>query len=222
MAALRHAQSGRVGRHQEHGGTARPGVHLDHEQPGDGRIGDALLAAVDHPAVVRAKGRSLAGPVARLGAMIVDPERGIAARLVLREREVITVVGEEGRQEAFALLRRHQPAEQGGRERRGLCEHGGDIGIADGKLLGDDAAGEMIGARAARFLGERERTQPELRGLVERTRQQRARLRLEPRGVECGRLDLLRHEIAYRVADFQLLGAQAKIVHAVAPKITRP
>jgi len=161
--------------------------------------------------------------------VIIDAERGIAIRLVLGEREVIALIREERRQEARSLLRRHQPVEQRLRERRSLCQNGGEVGVAGGELLGDDAAGEVVGAGAAAILGQRERAQPHLRGLVERLHQQRSRARLQALRPEGVRLDHLRNEIADRVADLQLLRTQTKVVHVVTPKadktgydLTRP
>ncbi len=99
-------------------------------------------------------------------------------------------------------------------KRRGLRQHGGDVGVADRQFFGDDAAGEIVGAGAARVLGERERAQPHLRGLVEHVEQQRPRARFEPLGLERRRCNLLRDEIADGVADFELLRTEVKTVHS--------
>src|SRR5205807_9332424 len=82
---------------------------------------------------------------------------------------------------------------------------------------GDDAAGEVVGAGAATILGQRERAQPHLRGLVERLHQQRPRARLQALRLEGGRLDYLHNEIADRVADLQLLRTEVKVVHSTSP-----
>ncbi len=153
--------------------------------------------------------------------MIIDAERGVAIRLVLGEREVIALLGKERRQEAGALLLGHQPIEQRMRERRGLRQHGRDVGIAHREFFGDDAAGEVVGAGAASFLGQRQRAQADLRSLVQRLHQQRPRARLEALRLERQRLDFLRHELAHRVADLQLLRAEMKAVHRAAPKSSR-
>ncbi len=112
--------------------------------------------------------------------MIVDAERGIGVGLVIGEREVIAVVGQERRQEAPALLLRHRAVEQQVGERRRLRQHRRDVGIAGRQFLGHDAAGERVGAGAAGILRQRERAQAHLRGLVERIEQQRLGQRLEP------------------------------------------
>jgi hypothetical protein len=66
---------------------------------------------------------------------------------------------------------------------------------------------------AAGILGQRKRAQPELRGLVEHVDEQRPGPRLEAQRPQRVRLDVPGDEIAHRVADFQLLRAQSKIVH---------
>ena len=145
--------------------------------------------------------------------MIVNSERGLAIGLVICQRKVMAIVRQERRQEPHPLLRRHQPVEQNVGEQGGLREHSRDVGIAQREFLGHDAAGERIGAGAAGFLGQRERSQPKLRGFVERVVEQGARARLKALGPDRERLDLAGDELAHRVADFQLLRAQLKIVH---------
>src|SRR5262249_25833357 len=119
--------------------------------------------------------------------------------------------------EARTLLRRHHPVEQRLRECRRLRQHARDVGIADGEFFGDDAAGEAVRAGAALFLGQRERAQPHLRGLVERLHQQRPRARLHALRLEREWLDHLCDEIADRVADLQLLRTEVKVVHSTSP-----
>ena len=99
------------------------------------------------------------------------------------------------------------------RERRRLRQHGREIGVAGGELFGDDAAGEVVGAGAARLFRERQRAQSDLRGFVQRLYQDGTRARLQPLRRERERPDLLRDEIANGVADLQLLRAQMKAVH---------
>ncbi len=223
LAALMHAQSGRVARDQD---RARPlailsplerKTDLDREQLGKRRVRDPLLDAADDPSIVGARRRGLEARVARPRAVIIDADRRIAVRLVLSERQVIAVVGEERRQEALVLRRRHPPGEQRVREGRRLREHGGDVGIAGGELLGDDAAGEIVGAGPAQLLGERERAQPHPRSLVQRLDEQRTLARFEARRLERERLDRPGDEIAHGVADFQLLGREVKVVHQASP-----
>src|SRR6516164_3653592 len=190
--------------------TVRPGVSR----------GTSSVATPFSPVLARTTNNAASeAPTTRsLPPLIIDAERGVAIRLVLGEREVIALLREERRQEARALLRRHQAVEQRLRERRRLRQYGGDVRIADGELFGDDAAGEVVGAGAALLLRQRERAQPHLRGLVERLHQQRPRARLQALWFERERLDRVCDEIADRVADLQLLRTQTKVVHMVTPK----
>ena len=194
--------------------TVPPVFTCTAKSPGERRVGDAVLDAIDDPRVARSRGGRLEACVARLRPVIVDAQRGVAVGLVLGDGEIIAVVGEECRQEAAALLVRHRAVEKFVGECRGLRQHRGDVGIADRQFLGDDAAGEIVGAGAARVLRERKRAQAYLRGLVEHVQQQRPLARFEPGRRERWRRDLLRDEIADSVADFQLLGAEVKIVHS--------
>ncbi len=150
--------------------------------------------------------------------MVVDAERRIDIRLFARVRQVIARIGQKFRQEALALRLRHQSIEQDVGEHPGLREHGGDVGVAGGELLDDDAAGEAIGSRAAGAFGKRERAQAELRGLIELVQQERPLARFQPIGGKRDRLQLARDKIANRVANLQLLGAQMQIVHCVFPR----
>ena len=140
------------------------------------------------------------------------PERAVALRLMLGEREMVAVVAQERRKKATALLRRHR-REQDRRERRGLRQDGREIGVADGQLLAHDAAGERVGTGAAQLLGQGERAQSHLRGLVEQRERQAPVAGIQPIGLQGNRLDLLRDKSADGVADFQLLRAEVKIVH---------
>jgi len=60
------------------------------------------------------------------------------------------------------------------RHHPGLRENGGNIGVARGELLGDDATGERVGARSAGLLRKRERPQAKLRGLLDLLEQKRS------------------------------------------------
>jgi hypothetical protein len=126
------------------------------------------------------------------------------------------IVPDEGRQEALALRGRCRALELP-RQHRGVTEHRRDVGVARRQFLRDDAAGERVGARAARALRQRERAQPQPRRRLELRRQQRPVERLEPRRSERGRPDLALDEIAHRVADLELLGREAQVEHATPP-----
>jgi hypothetical protein len=210
-------QSGRVARHQQRARAAGVDAHLDREQLGERRVRHAVLAAIDYPASIRAYHGGLGPRRARSRPVVVDPERSPAVRLALGEREMMVVVGEERRQKARALLWRHGVVEQRAGEARRMRKHGRNIGIAGRDLLGDDAAGERVGARATGVLRQRERAQAKLRRLIEHVREQPPGARFEPRGRERLRLDLACDEIANRVADVALLRAEVKVVHAVTP-----
>ena len=147
--------------------------------------------------------------------MIIDTEHGVATVFVLGERNVIPVLGNKRRQEARTLLGRHQDVEQHAGQDRSPRQHGCDIGIADGQLFGHDAAGQVVGAGAACVLREHERAQADARSLLERLHQERPRARLQPVGVQRQGFDLLRDEIADRLADLQLLRAEVKAVHSL-------
>ena len=189
-------------------------VDFDREQRGQRRVGDAVLDAVDHPGIAGAYRGGLHVGVARFRSMIMDTERRIAVGLELRERQMIAVVGQERRQEARRLLRRHQPVEQGVGERRGARQHGGDIGVSQRQFLRHDAGGKRVGAGTARIFGQRERAQPKLRCFIEHVGEQGPRARLETLGPKRARFDLVSDEISHGVADFQLLRAELKIVHS--------
>ena len=138
--------------------------------------------------------------------MVVDAERAVVAGLAAGQRQVIIVVLQERRAEALALLRRHR-AEQTLAERRRFRQHRGDVGVADRKLFGDDAAGQRVGADAAEILGQRQRAKPHLRGLAQHLDGQGAVAQVEAIGLQRDRLDLVLDEVPHRVAELQLLGA---------------
>ena len=149
--------------------------------------------------------------------MIVHPERNIAAGLVPRESEMAMMVVDERRQPAIALRGGHRPAEQEMAEPRGFGECRGDVGVSYRQFLGDDGTGQLIGARAAVVLGERQGPQAKLRSLVEQRHGQPPIAGVEPVGLEHDRLDLLRNKVAHGVANFQLFGAQMQTVHGFLP-----
>ena len=189
----------------------------DREKPGKGRVHHPRLAAVDDPAVAGTLG---ARPEARVGdvaSVIMNPERDIATRLIACKREMIALVRKKCRQESLALVRRHQAIKQNMRQRPGLGEHCGHIGITGGELLTHYAAGERIGTRAACVFGKRKRAQSELRGLIEEIGQERTLARLQPIGLERSWLDLARHKIPDGLAHVTLLGTKAKAVHCASP-----
>ena len=142
---------------------------------------------------------------------------GAGAGIAPREGEMIVVVPYEFGQEALALLRRHQAVEQYMGERRGLREHRSQVHIAGAQLFHDDAGGESVGAGAARLFGQSETTQPHLRGLVEKAREQGLLEWLKALWIEGGGLDLAFHEVAHRIAEFQLFGSEAQVVHVTIP-----
>ena len=142
---------------------------------------------------------------------------GAGAGIAPREGEMIAVVPYEFGQEALALLRRHQAVEQYMGERRGLREHRSQVHVACAQLFHDDARGESVRARAARLLGQGERAQSHLRGLVEQVHEQRLLEGLQAVRVEGGGLDLGFDEVAHRIAEFQLFGSEAQVVHVTIP-----
>ena len=145
--------------------------------------------------------------------MIVDAEPRIGSALVAGEGEMIGVVFQELRQKGVALRIIHGPIEQQMSEPRAFRKRGGKVGVAGCQFLGHDAAGQRIHPGAAALLRQSERAQAQLRGGVDLVRQQAAVADIEAVRLERRRLDLARHEVAHRVADFQLFGAELKIVH---------
>jgi hypothetical protein len=81
VVALVHAQAGCIARDQEQARAAGPAVDFDREQPGQRRVGDAVLDAVDHPGIAGAYRSGLHVGVARFGSMIMDTEGRIAVGL---------------------------------------------------------------------------------------------------------------------------------------------
>ena len=147
------------------------------------------------------------------GPVVVDAERGVGAGLAAGERQMVVVVVQERRQKAVALLRRHR-AEQEPRQRRGFAP------ARRRRRRRRPPAPRSRCSRSAR----RRRRRPAPRAApacaapsarpcaAPRT----GRLR-SPRSSRCGvqrdRLDLVFDEIAHRVAEFELLGAEMKVVH---------
>ncbi len=145
--------------------------------------------------------------------MIVHAERVIAPGFMSGVREMIAVVLQELRQEAVALPGRHTLVEQHVAERRRFRERGRKVRIARGQFLGDDARGQGVRARAAALFRERERAQAQLRGRLEQLHGKAPVECLQALRLQAHRLDLPLDEIPNSVADFELLGAQTKVVH---------
>ena len=201
----------RIARHQDQR-RSPVGQCLDGDQLGDRSVGYAVLDPVDDPLVAASRRGRRHGALAGDRAVVVHAQRGVLVRFPLGAGEVEVVVLEECREEAVALVRRHR-REQPPRQRRRLGQHRGDVGVAHRQLLGDDAAGQRIGADAAEVLGQRQRAKPHLRGLPQNVQRQAAVGKVEPVGLERDRLDLVVDEAADRVAEFKLLRGQMEIVH---------
>ena len=149
LRLLGDGEAGRVAWHQKQR-RALVGPSLDGDQLGDRRVGDAILGAVDDPIVAAAD--SFGGQAHGRGRpVIVDAERGIVARLAVRPAPGGSRRPQGRRRKRSRCSARHR-GEQQPAERTGLRQHRGDVGIADRQLLGDDAAGQAVGADAAELL----------------------------------------------------------------------
>ena len=214
-----HRQARRVSRHDENA-KARPARNFDGngEQPGDRRVDDTILDAIDDP--VAATGFHGCRRYAGIGddrPVIVHAKTIVGTRLVPREGELAAIVVNEQRQQALALRAVHGATEQDMAEPRRFGERRGDVGVSGRQLFGDNAAGQLISARAALVLGKRQRTQAELRSLVEQRHRQTPIGGIETIGFEHDRFDPPRDEVTHGLADFQLFGAEMQIVHEHKP-----
>ena len=84
--------------------------------------------------------------------MIVHTQPRIGLGFVTGEGEMIAVIRQEFRQKFVALRIVHGPIEQEMSEPRGFRQRSGKVGVPGRQFLGHDAAGEVIGARAAQRL----------------------------------------------------------------------
>ena len=122
--------------------------------------------------------------------------RAVVDLTAIGERQMIALVLDESGKEAAALLFIHQPIEQNAAERGGAGEDSGDVDVTGGKLLGDDAAGQGVGAGAAGVFRQRQGSEAELGSRVDEVDRERGIERFEPLGLGGERKDILGDEVA--------------------------
>ena len=214
LQRVAHRQAGGRARHEQRHATARARLRLDRDELCDRRVRDERQAAIDHP-VGSLLRRDRQGAALSERPVVTPAEAGGGIASCMRQ--VVAVILDEIRQEAAALLRRHQAVEQHVTERAGVRQYRGEVHVPGAQLLHHDAGGEGIGAGAARLLGQAQGAQSHLGSLVHEIREQRLLERLEPPGIQRRGLDLALHEVAHRVAEFELLGGEMKVVHVSVP-----
>jgi hypothetical protein len=210
---LIHCQARRITRHEHRARASGRRCRRNDEKLGKRRIHHFMFEPIDDPPFASADGHGGESWVVLVRLVIVTTQRAVAGGLLAGERDVMALIRQKWGKKALPLPWRHQAIKQNMGKGPGLAQHSRNSGIAGSELFTDNAGSEAVCPCPTRNFRERERAQAELRSLVEHINEQRLLRCLKALGPERGRLDLARDELAHRVADFQLLGGKAQIIH---------
>ena len=164
-----HADARRIGRHQQHARRRPPrDLHQHREQPGDRRIGDAILDAIDDPIVCRTS-RPWSSPPPR-SPPAGDNSRRAAYRCPARGRRRRD---DSGRRPGTSAATRRAAHRSCTRSNSRCASR--ELSDSTAAMSASPAASssvtmqrrERIGAGAAAILRQRQAAQAHLRGLVE-------------------------------------------------------